>query len=292
MPPTSPLGGRTAVVTGAARGIGALLAHALAERGMRLALLGLEDEELRAVAAGLPGPAAAFSADVRDPEAVARAARQAEERFGPPSVVVANAGIAAGGPYLDGAVRTWRDVLDVNLGGSAVTAHAFLPGLLRTRGYYLQVTSLAALTPSPLLAAYCASKAGAEMLAHCLRTEYAPRGVGVGVAYFNWADTDMIRAADTTEALHALRSRLPGPAGATAPAAEVAARLARGIERRARSVYAQPWLRLARAGRALAPWAMGPLTSYLFGSAGPGAAGPATGPLGAGGRAARRTGGR
>jgi NAD(P)-dependent dehydrogenase (short-subunit alcohol dehydrogenase family) len=288
MPRTSPLSGRTAVVTGAARGIGAHLAHALAARGMRLALLGLEDEELRAVAARLPGPAAAFPADVREPGAVADAARRAEERFGPPSVVVANAGIAAGGPYLDGAVGTWRDVIDVNLGGSAVTAHALLPGLLRTRGYYLQITSLAALAPSPLLAAYCASKTGAEMLAHCLRTEYAPRGVGVGVAYFSWADTDMIRAADATEAFSALRSRLPGPAGATAPAPEVAERLARGIERRARSVHAQPWLRLVRAGRALAPWAAGPLTAYLFGGEGPREAGPATGPLGAGGRAARR----
>jgi short-subunit dehydrogenase len=61
----------------------------------------------------------------------------------------------------------------VNLLGSVATARAFLPALAASRGYYLQVASLAAMAPAPLMAAYCASKAGAESFARALRAEVA-----------------------------------------------------------------------------------------------------------------------
>ncbi|MFB7244153.1 short-chain dehydrogenase [Streptomyces populi] len=247
-----PLSGRTAVVTGAARGLGSETARALARRGARVALLGLEEEELARTAATLPHDAVRWwEVDVTDTDAMEETAARVRSRLGPPSVVIANAGVAGTGPFLDSDPRVWRRVVEVNVVGSAVTARVYLPDLLRTRGYYLQVSSLAALGPAPFMSAYCASKAGAESFAQVLRAEVAHRGVGVGIACPSWADTEMIRAGDGFTALRALRSALPWPASRTHPAARVAERLVRGVERRSAAVYAQQWVRGARFVR---PW--------------------------------------
>ncbi|MEU1891503.1 short-chain dehydrogenase/reductase [Streptomyces pristinaespiralis] len=248
----SPLLGRTAVVTGAARGIGEAVARTLARRGARVALLGLEEPLLARVAASLPG-AAHWPVDVTDEQAMTRTAAQVEESLGPVSVVVANAGVAAGGPFLQTSTATWRRIVEVDLLGTCLTAQVHLPGLLRTRGYFLQVASLAAIAPAPMMSAYCAAKSGAEAFAHSLRAEVAHRGVGVGVGYLSWADTEMIRAAEEHRVMRELRAALPWPAGKVYPVQPVADRLVHGIERRAPAVYAQPWLRLARAARGWLP---------------------------------------
>jgi NAD(P)-dependent dehydrogenase (short-subunit alcohol dehydrogenase family) len=251
-----PLQGRTAVVTGAARGVGEQLARKLSERGARLALVGLEETELRRVAASLPGEADHWHADVTDPDAMFRTAQCVGERFGTVDVVVANAGVAAGGLFRYSDPQAWRRVIEVNLIGSAVTARAFLPALLNSRGYYLQIASLAALAPTPLMTAYCASKSGVEAFAHTLRAEVAHHGVRIGVGYLSWTDTDMVRGAEQDTALRGLRSRMPWPAGRTYPLAPAVDRLAAGIERRAHHIYAQRWLRAAQLVRSALPAAM------------------------------------
>ncbi|MGW7441620.1 SDR family oxidoreductase [Streptomyces sp. NPDC054849] len=106
----------------AARGLGADLAYALAEGGARVALLGLEGERLRRLAARLPGPAAHRTVDVTDADALAVAAEDVRDTLGEPSVVVANAGVALGGPLLECDPEVWRRVIEVNLIGSALTA--------------------------------------------------------------------------------------------------------------------------------------------------------------------------
>lgn len=93
---SSPLAGRTVAVTGAARGLGAAMAREIAGRGARLALLGHEKAALDMVAASLPGPALAIEVDVTDPAALDAAAAAVRAHLGPPSAVVANAGIAEG----------------------------------------------------------------------------------------------------------------------------------------------------------------------------------------------------
>lgn len=281
-----PLAGRVAVVTGAARGIGEELARALSLRSARVALLGLEGERLGRLAADLPGPAAHWTVDVTDAEALAAAAAAVRATLGTPSVVVANAGVALGGRLLDSDPAAWRRVIDINLIGSALTARCFLPDLLRTRGYYLQVASLAALAPAPLLTAYCASKSGAEAFAHALRAEVAHEGVGVGIAYLSWADTDLIREADGTAAFQALRACLPWPASVTHDTAPFVRAMIRGIERRSAHVYAPPWLRGVQAARAVLP----PLVVHYFRQALAARDGipPPTDLLGPGGRAAAR----
>ncbi|MFG3191217.1 SDR family oxidoreductase [Streptomyces omiyaensis] len=247
------LQGRTAVVTGAARGLGAGLARHLSRRGMRVALLGREYATLAAVADTLGTESHIVEVDVTDDAAMRRAAEDITRTFGPPSVVVANAGVAEGGPFESSDPDTWRRVVEVNLVGSAVTARAFLPGLRSTRGYFLQVASTAAFGSAPMMSAYCASKAGVEAFARSLRAEVAHRGVGVGVAYLHWTDTDMVRDVDDHAVLRELRGHMPAPARRVYPVDRVASWLTRGVERRAASVYAPPWLRLAQAGRPFFP---------------------------------------
>jgi NAD(P)-dependent dehydrogenase (short-subunit alcohol dehydrogenase family) len=252
------LRGKVAVVTGAARGIGAATALALARSGAQVALVGLEPGELAAVAAQCcsqcrwqgrsadPARARHWVADVTDGDRMREVAAEIGNEFGGVDIVMANAGIAIGGPFADADPAEFDRVIQVNLLGSAATARAFLPALAASGGYFLQVASLAAMAPSPLMAAYCASKSGVEAFARVLRAEVAYQGIAVGVAYLSWTDTDMVRGADADETMAGLRARLPWPANKTAPLQPAVERLLRGIAHRSPSIYAQPWIRVVQ----------------------------------------------
>ncbi|KPC63236.1 SDR family oxidoreductase [Streptomyces chattanoogensis] len=251
------LDGQVVVVTGAARGVGALLARKLSARGATLALVGLEPDELAKVAASLHGPAHHWYADVTDHEAMARVADEVKDRFGKVDAVVANAGVATGGPFADSDPVAWKRVIEVNLIGGAVTGRAFLPVLTESRGYFLQIASLAAITPAPMMTAYCASKSGVEAFAHSLRAEVGHKGVRVGVGYLSWTDTDMVRGADQDDIMRELRSRLPWPSNKTYPLGPAVDRIVAGIERRSAHVYGQWWLRGMQAVRGYLPSVIG-----------------------------------
>jgi short-subunit dehydrogenase len=103
----------------------------------------------------------------------------------------------------------------------------------------LGVASVAALLAPPGLGAYGASKAGLEQLLNVLRLEVRHLGVDVGVAYFLWIDTDMVRGADRMHpGFRAMRESLRGPAGKTLPVAAAANAIVRGVERRSPQVFA------------------------------------------------------
>ncbi|MET8412940.1 SDR family oxidoreductase [Streptomyces sp. NPDC005195] len=277
--------GRVAVVTGAARGVGEATSRNLARRGLRVALLGRELESLRCVADSLPTDTCCFEVDVTDEAAMQGAARDVQARLGPASVVVANAGIATAGPFAASDAALFNRVINVNLIGSANTARVFLPQLLLTRGYFLQIASTASFGSSPLMSAYCASKAGAESFAQALRTELRPEGVGVGIAYLHWTGTDMIDDRDNHPVLRALRSHQPAPIRRVHSAEQVAAWLTRGIEHRATSVYAPPWLRLVQPLRPALPMLVSRIAARSLASLPAAELRRATGVLGAGGRA-------
>ncbi|GAA2240685.1 short-chain dehydrogenase [Streptomyces ruber] len=288
------LNGKVAVVTGAARGVGELIARRLSARGVRLALVGLEPQMLKEVSARLPGESGHWHADVTDHEAMARVAEEVGERFGRVDIVVANAGVANGGPFAVSDPEAWRRVIEVNLIGSAVTARAFLPALTESRGYLLQIASLASIVPAPMMTAYCASKSGVEAFAHSLRGEVGHKGVGVGIGYLSWTDTDMVRGADQDGVMRELRQRLPWPTNRTYPLGPAVDRLVAGIERRSVHVYGQWWLRGMQGVRGQLPAVVGAVGRREMRRFEPRFAGVRTGLVGAGGAAdeQERTGAR
>jgi NAD(P)-dependent dehydrogenase (short-subunit alcohol dehydrogenase family) len=188
----STLRGKRVLITGSARGIGAALAERLASHGARLALVGLEPETMQQVASRCGDGTFVAEADVSSNEQVTQAIDAAAEALGGLDVVVANAGIATGGPLRVQDLRSWERVIEINLLGVMYTDRAALPHLERSKGYVLNIASTAAALRGPGMTAYCAAKAGVEALSDCLRIEMRPLGVGVGVAYFLFLDTDMV----------------------------------------------------------------------------------------------------
>src|SRR6185436_18708106 len=182
---------RVAVVTGAARGIGAGVAQGLAEKGYRVALLGLEGDLLRGNARALGERAMAFEADVTDRVALTSAFESIRERWGRIDAVVSNAGISNYDLLKTMSADHFHRVIDVNLGGTFNAIQASLPALRESKGYFLGVASMAAASAPPGMAAYGASKAATESLCDTFRSEVAHLGIGVGVAYFGWLATDL-----------------------------------------------------------------------------------------------------
>ena len=242
--------GKVVVVTGAARGLGASLARQLTDRGAKVALLGLEPIELATISAGCAG-SKWWEADVTDSAALDRIAGEVKGHFGRIDVLVINAGVASGGPFLHADAQAFDRTIEVNLLGSVRTLRAFLPALVESKGYSLQIASLAALAPAPMMAAYCASKSGVEAFTESVRTEVAPHGVDLGIAYLSWTDTDMVRGADERPDLAKARAEMPGVLGKTYPVEPTVQALCDGIEKRSAHVYGQPWVRAVRPLRGL-----------------------------------------
>jgi NAD(P)-dependent dehydrogenase (short-subunit alcohol dehydrogenase family) len=238
------LRGKTVFVTGAARGIGAETARRAAAAGANVALVGLEPEELERVAAQCGREAAAFECDVTDWGALESAVAGAVERFGGIDVVMANAGIAPVGMVRSIDPRVFERTIEINLLGVWRTVRSCLPQVIERRGYVLVTASLAAAVHAPGMAPYAAAKAGAEAFANSLRTEVKGLGVDVGVAYFGFIDTDMVRGGEAHPVLgHLLRDR-PGPMGRTYPVSAVGKAVVEGMQKRSRSVVVPGWARV------------------------------------------------
>ncbi len=202
--------GRVAVVTGAARGIGAATVLALAERGWSVLAVDLarddpalpyplatEAELAEVVRAAGADRVRAAVADVRDARAVEDAVAEAERRWGGLDAAVAAAGVMAGGvPLWEMAERQQRAVLEVNLGGVLNLARAAVPALLRRPrprgGRFLAVASAAATRGLPMLAAYSAAKAGVAGLVRALGAELGDTGVTANAVSPGSTDTAML----------------------------------------------------------------------------------------------------
>jgi NAD(P)-dependent dehydrogenase (short-subunit alcohol dehydrogenase family) len=234
------LAGKRVLITGAARGIGALLARRLHERDARVALLGLEPDLLASVAAQC-GEAPWYECDVADRGQVDRAVADALSQLGGLDVAVANAGIGAQMTLVDGDAAIWDATLAVNLTGSYNLVRAAAPHVSHPGGYFLLTASLAAAVHLPLMSAYCASKAGVESLGDSLRIELGPSGARVGVAYYAELDTDMTARGFATKA--AARMPLGGHGHLpVAPVEPAIAALERGIRRRSRRIVSPGWV--------------------------------------------------
>jgi 3-oxoacyl-[acyl-carrier protein] reductase len=176
--------GRTVVVTGASRGLGAAIARAFALAGayvlINYRLKQSQAEALRADIAAAGGLAESLPFDVRDGGAAADALAGVVERRGGVDVLVNNAGVVSDNVFTLMEETQWRAVIDTNLHGVYNCTRAVVPDMVsRKAGTIINVASVAAVRPSPGQANYAASKGGVVSLTKTLAAELAPKGIRV-----------------------------------------------------------------------------------------------------------------
>jgi NADP-dependent 3-hydroxy acid dehydrogenase YdfG len=166
------LDGRVALITGAGRGIGAAIAHALAAEGVRVALASRRGED--------PGVEGALirACDVRDLSSLEQMVAATVERFGRLDILVANAGVGAYGPFLDLPLDHLEEMIDVNVKGLIYSVRAVLPHLVRSDAAdIVTIASEAGRRGLPLEAVYCSSKFAQVGLTRALDHELREQGV-------------------------------------------------------------------------------------------------------------------
>ena len=176
------LRGRSAVITGAASGIGLELARACAAEGMRLVLTDCELSPLERAAAEFG--ARAVIADVRDPESLGSLARTAEAELGAVDLLFANAGVSRMASIERLTTEDWRWLFDVNVFGVVEAVRAFLPALKANPGggHIVITASLSSLYPTRSQGGYAATKAAIAMYGETLALELGAEGSKVGVS--------------------------------------------------------------------------------------------------------------
>ena len=191
--PARPLAGRTALVTGASRGIGAAVARRLAGAGARVALLARTADALQALARDIGGGAVAIPCDLRQAGAADVATRAlGAAGIACPDVVVNNAGAFLVAPAHETSVDRFRETLEVNLTGPFSIVRAFLPAMReRGSGHIVTIGSIADRATFPGNAAYAASKYGLRALHEVLRAELRGTGVRATLVSPGPVDTDL-----------------------------------------------------------------------------------------------------
>ena len=177
------LSGKTAVITGASKGLGKTMALALGSAGARLALVSRNREQLQAVAGAVRATGAeaeVFVADVADEKQVKNLEGEVVGKLGKPHILINNAGVNIRKPVTDFTLEEWRTVLDTNLTGAFLLCRAFVPHL-KGQGYgrILNMTSIMSHVALPGRSAYAASKTGLLGFTKALALELAPEKITV-----------------------------------------------------------------------------------------------------------------
>ena len=187
------LEGKTALITGAGRGIGRAIARAFAAEGAAVALVARSRADLASVAAEVReagGRALAVPTDVTQDAAVESLVENVTGDLGRLDILVTSAGAAAFGPVSGSKPADWDTMLSLNLRAVMLCCHAVLPVMMRQRsGLILNLSSIASKRALPGSAVYTATKAGVEAFSRVLAEEMRPHGVRVGVLIPGAVDT-------------------------------------------------------------------------------------------------------
>ncbi|MEH7502735.1 3-ketoacyl-ACP reductase [Neobacillus drentensis] len=179
----SSLNGKTALITGAGRGIGRAIAIALAKEGINLGMIGLNMSNLEKVAAELAQfdvKVSAATADVTDLESVTHAVEHIKSDLGPIDILINNAGIAKFGGFLELTPEEWEKIIQVNLMGVYNVTRVVLPGMIeRKSGDIINISSSAGQKGAPVTSAYSASKFAVLGLTESLMLEVRKHNIRV-----------------------------------------------------------------------------------------------------------------
>lgn len=227
------LDGRTALVTGAAGGIGSAVVRLLAAYGTRVVAVDRDRDRLGEAVVELGECASAIEADVTDPDDVRRMAAEAEQAAGPVDFLVHTAGVLFPGTVHDISDEDWTRTFAVNTTGVFLVSRAVTARMrLRRSGAMVTVASNAADCARTHLAAYAASKAAAAAFTRCLGLELAPYGIRCNIVAPGSTDTGMLTRLLGDQARHTAVTGLPGvfrpgiPLGRVARPEDIAAAVA------------------------------------------------------------------
>lgn len=191
---------KTAIITGAGKGIGRAIALALANEGVNLGLVARTEKDLQAVAqeAGALGvKTAVASADVSDINSVNAAVAKIRQELGAIDILINNAGTAAFGKFLELTPEQWENQIKVNLFGVYYTTRAVLPEMIeRQTGDIVNVSSTAGLKGAPVTSAYSASKFGLMGLTDSLMQEVRKHNIRVTALTPSTVVTDLAKSAN------------------------------------------------------------------------------------------------
>ena len=195
---TARLAGKHAVVTGASRGIGAVIAATLAAEGVCVSLLGRDAGNLQRLSDNFGGADRAFPivADITDPTSVQNAFAAARGHFGAVHLLVNNAGQAASAKFTDTDEALWSRLIAVNLTGTYLATRQAVPDMLSEGfGRIVNIASTAGLRGAPYISAYASSKHAVIGLTRSLALEYASRNITVNAVCPGFVDTDIVKDA-------------------------------------------------------------------------------------------------
>ncbi len=191
---------KTAIVTGAARGIGLAITNRFLSEGYNVGMLDIDEQTLVAAAGRISSESVlALTCDVSDPDAVAASVASIHQRFGSVDALVNNAGIATFCSFAETRNDDWSAILATNLSGAFYCSQACLPYLLAGGGSIVNITSISGLRASTLRTAYGTSKAALAHLTTQMAAELGNQGVRVNAVAPGPVDTEMAKKVHSAE---------------------------------------------------------------------------------------------